>query len=179
ERLTHGPSMADVVKGALVEVPENIHLIGPLEKINTYDLMEISDLGLVYTTTTGLEMAMNGIPVIVCGETHYRKRGFTLDPMSWDEYYAMIDDALNNKKSLTETHIGTAWEYAYRFFFEYPLAFPWRLMHFWKDMEVSPMRRVLSDEGQREFGRTFAYLAGEPIMWDSSLDPDLSQRERE
>jgi hypothetical protein len=52
-------------------------------------------------------------------------------------------------------------------------------MHFWKDMEVSPMRRVLSDEGQREFGRTFAYLAGEPIMWDSSLAPDLSQRERE
>ena len=179
ERLTHGPSMADVVKGALVEVPENIHLIGPLEKINTYDLMEIADLGLVYTTTTGLEMAMNGIPVIVCGETHYRRRGFTLDPMSWDEYYAMIDDALKDKKSLTETHMETAWEYAYRFFFEYPLAFPWRLMHFWKDIEVSPMRRVLSDEGQREFGRTFAYLAGEQIRWDSSLTPALSQRERE
>jgi hypothetical protein len=53
ERLTHGLSMADVVKGALEDIPENIHLIGPLEKINTYDLMEIADLGLVYTTTTG------------------------------------------------------------------------------------------------------------------------------
>ena len=167
ERLTHGPSMADVVKGALVpQVPENIHLIGPLEKINTYDLMEMADLGLVYTTTTGLEMAMNGIPVIVCGETHYRKRGFTLDPMSWDEYYAMIDSALNKKKSLTESQIESAWEYAYRFFFEYPFTFPWRLMHFWKDMEVWPMERVLSEEGKKEFGRTFAYLAGEPIAWN-------------
>ncbi|MEP6896854.1 MAG: hypothetical protein ABI986_14715, partial [Chloroflexota bacterium] len=155
ERLTHGPSMSDVVKGALAEVPENIHLIGPLEKVNTYDLMEIASLGLVYTTTTGLEMAMNGIPVIACGDTHYRRRGFTLDPQSWDEYYALIEQALNSKKSLTQTQIETAWEYAYRFFFEYPLAFPWRLMHFWKDMEVSPMARVLSDEGQREFGRTF------------------------
>jgi hypothetical protein len=180
ERLTHGPSMADVVKGALApQVPENIHLIGPLEKINTYDVMEITDLGLVYTTTTGLEMSMNGIPVIVCGETHYRKRGFTLDPISWEEYYAMIDDALKSKKGLTETQIETAWEYAYRFFFEYPLPFPWRLMHFWKDLEVWPTSRVLSAEGQKEFGRTFAYLAGEQIRWDSSLTPVLSQRERE
>jgi hypothetical protein len=179
ERLTHGPSMADVVKGALQDIPENIHLISPLEKVNTYDLMEITDLGLVYTTTTGLEMAMNGIPVIVCGETHYRKRGFTLDPMSWEEYYRMIDSVLKNKKGLTNAQVETAWEYAYRFFFEYPLPFPWRLMHFWKDMEIWPMGRVLSDEGQKEFGRTFAYLAGESIVWDSSLTPGLSQRERE
>jgi hypothetical protein len=165
EKLTHGPSMSDVVKRALADIPENIHLIGHLEKVNTYDLMEIADLGLAYTTTTGLEMCMNGIPVIACGETHYRKRGFTLDPMSWDEYYAMIESVLKNKKALTKAQIETAWEYAYRFFFEYPLVFPWRLMHFWKDMEISPMSRVLSDEGQKEFGKTFEYLAGEKIKW--------------
>jgi hypothetical protein len=165
ERLTHGPSMSDVVKGALADIPENIHLIGPLEKVNTYDLMEIADLGLVYTTTTGLEMCMNGILVIACGETHYRKRGFTLDPLSWDEYYAMIESALKSRKSLNKTQIETAWEYAYRFFFDYPLPFPWRLMHFWKDMEISPMSRVLSKEGQKEFSRTFDYLAGKKIKW--------------
>jgi hypothetical protein len=166
ERLTHGPSMTDVVKNALKDMPENIHMIGPLEMVNTYDLMEIASLGLVYTTTTGLEMAMNGIPVIVCGQTHYRKRGFTLDPASWDEYYTLIEQTLKGKTSLTETQTETAWEYAYRFFFEYPLEFPWRLMHFWKDMEVSPMSKVLSDEGQKEFGKAFAYLAGEEINWN-------------
>ncbi|MBI1793568.1 MAG: hypothetical protein HYR70_05200 [Chloroflexi bacterium] len=165
ERLTHGPSMSDVVKGALADIPENIHLIGPLEKVNTYDLMEIADLGLVYTTTTGLEMAMNGIPVIVCGATHYRGRGFTIDPTTWDEYFAMMDGALKKKKVLTKTQIETAWEYAYRFFFEYPLVFPWRLMHFWKDMETWPMARVLSKEGEKEFGTTFDYLAGKNIKW--------------
>lgn len=165
ERLTHGPSMSEVVKGALAGIPENIHLIGPLEKVNTYDLMEIADLGLVYTTTTGLEMAMNGIPVIVCGQTHYRGRGFTLDPQSWEEYFSLIDSTLKNKKSLTKNQIETAWEYAYRFFFEYPQVFPWRLMHFWKDMEIWPMKRVLSKEGRKEFGRTFDYLAGEKMKW--------------
>lgn len=165
ERLTHGPSMSDAVKGALADIPENIHLIGPLEKVNTYDLMEITSLGLAYTTTTGLEMAMNGIPVIACGETHYRQRGFTLDPLTWDEYFSMIDQSLKSKKSLTSKQIETAWEYAYRFFFEYPLVFPWRLMRFWKDMEIWPMARVLSKEGREEFGKTFEYLAGKKIKW--------------
>ena len=127
--------------------------------------MEIASLGLVYTTTTGLEMAMNGIPVIACGQTHYRQRGFTFDPMTWDEYYALIDAALESRKTLTKAQVERAWEYAYRFFFEYPLVFPWRLMHFWKDMEVWPLGRVLSEEGQKEFGPTFEYLAGDPITW--------------
>jgi hypothetical protein len=72
---------------------------------------------------------------------------------------------LKRKESLSKTQIETTWEYAYRFFFEYPLPFPWRLMHFWKDMEVSPMSHVLSKEGQKEFGRTFEYLAGKKVKW--------------
>ena len=165
ERLTHGRSMVDVVNEALPSIPEHIHVIGPLEKVNTYDLMEFASLGLVYTTTTGMEMSMNGIPVIVCGDTHYAKRGFTLDPQNWGEYYDMLDSAIRDPKRLTREQVETAWEYAYRFFFEYPLSFPWRLMHFWKDLGIWPLDRVLSEEGQAEYRRTFDYLAGEPIKW--------------
>lgn len=183
ERLTHGKSMVDVVNEALPELPANIRLIGPLEKVNTYDLMEITSLGLVYTTTTGMEMALQGIPVVACGETHYRRRGFTHDPMTYDEYFGILDTLLSgspvgqlsgqpeNGKTgqrinrLTEKQIETAWEYAYRFFFEYPLVFPWRLMHFWKDYDIWPLARVLSDEGRAEFGQAFDYLAGEPIKY--------------
>jgi len=165
ERLTHGRSMVDVVNEALPSIPEHIHVIGPLEKVNTYDLMEVASLGLVYTTTTGMEMAMNGIPVIACGETHYRGRGFTLDPVSWEEYYDMLEAAIKKPRRLTREQIETAWEYAYRFFFEYPQPFPWRLMHFWKDVDIWPLSRVLSDEGQAEYKQTFDYLAGKPIKW--------------
>ena len=165
ERLTHGRSMVDVVNEALPSIPEHIHVIGPLEKVNTYDLMEIASLGLVYTTTTGMEMVMNGIPVIACGETHYARRGFTLDPHSWDEYYSMLDASISDTVRLTQAQVDTAWEYAYRFFFEYPLPFPWRLMHFWKDMELWPLSRVLSDEGQATYKQTFDCLAGEAINW--------------
>jgi hypothetical protein len=167
ERLTRGRSMVDVVNEALPSNPEHIHVIGPLEKVNTYDLMDIASLGLVYTTTTGMEMAMNGIPVIACGETHYRKRGFTYDPETWEEYFGTLETLLTNlpMSRLTNAQIETAWEYAYRFFFEYPQPFPWRLMHFWKDVDVWPLGRVLSEEGQAAYKLTFDYLAGEPIKW--------------
>ena len=167
ERLMKGPSILNVVQAALPEKPEHVHVIGPMEKINTYDLMEITDLGLAYTTTTGMEMCMNGIPVVVAGDTHYRGRGFTFDPNTWEEYFALLERFLADFPSqrLSKKQVETAWNYAYRFFFEFSFPFPWRLMHFWKDLEIWPLERVLSDEGQKEFGRTFDYLAGEKIKW--------------
>ncbi|MCB0118025.1 MAG: hypothetical protein KDD72_03270 [Anaerolineales bacterium] len=160
-------SMGTVVKEALPVLPNHIHVIGALDKINTYDLIEIADVGLAYTTTVGLETAMNGRPVISCGQTHYRGRGITIDPNSWDEYYATLEKVLSDipAHQLNEKQIEFAWNYAYRFFFEYPRPFPWRLMNFWDDLDVWPLERVLSDEGMTQFKDTFGFLVGEPFTW--------------
>jgi hypothetical protein len=160
-------SMGTVVREALPELPSHIHVIGALDKINTYDLIEIADVGLAYTTTVGLETAMNGRPVISCGQTHYRGRGFTLDPNSWDEYYATLEKVLADipAHQLNEKQTEFAWNYAYRFFFEYPRPFPWRLMNFWDDLEVWPLDRVLSEEGLAQFKDTFDFLVNEPFAW--------------
>ena len=174
-------SMGTVVREALSEIPRHIHLIGALDNVNTYDLIEIADLGLAYTTTVGVETAMNGIPVISCGQTHYRGRGFTFDPTSWQEYFSMLETVLADLPAhrLSEGQIAKAWNYAYRFFFEYPRPFPWRLMNFWDDLEVWPVEKVLSDEGMAQFGDTFRFLVGERFMWTSpSLTPALSPQER-
>jgi hypothetical protein len=160
-------SMGTVVREALPEIPSHIHVIGALDNVNTYDLIEIANLGLAYTTTVGVETAMNGIPVVSCGQTHYRNRGFTIDPNTWDEYFAVLEKVLSDLPAhrLTEEQTAKAWNYAYRFFFEYPCPFPWRLMNFWDDLEVWPIERVLSDEGMRQFGDTFKFLVGEPFTW--------------
>ncbi len=160
-------SMAQVVREALPSIPENIHVIAAADKINTYDLIEIADLGLAYTTTVGLETAMNGRPVVSCGQTHYRGRGFTLDPQSWDEYFSTLQAVLSNLPAhrLGKKQIEAAWNYAYRFFFEYPRPFPWRLMGFWEDLKLWPVERVLGPEGQAQFGETFKFLTGEPFTW--------------
>jgi hypothetical protein len=167
ERLIKGPSMMRVIEHAVPEKPEQIHVIGPAEQVNTYDVMELASLGLAYTTTVGMEMAMRGVPVIAAGKTHYRDRGFAMAPSSWEEYFGMLDHVLRDPAShrLTPEQVEAAWNYGYRFFFEFPFEFPWRLMHFWKDMEEWPLGRVLSDDGQAAFGKTFRYLAGERIEW--------------
>ncbi len=167
ERLMKGPSMVGVLARALPQMPEHVHIIAPEQKINTYDLMEIASLGLAYTTTVGMEMAMRGVPVILAAQTHYRGRGFTYDPETWEEYYTTLQTLLADLPShrLSEAQVETAWNYAYRFFFDFPLNFPWRLMKFWQDMEVWPLSRVLSDEGRAEFGKTFDYLAGKPVEY--------------
>jgi hypothetical protein len=172
-------SMAAVVREALPEIPEHIHVIAAADKVNTYDLIEIADLALAYTTTVGMEAAMNGIPVVCCGQTHYRGRGFTIDPNTWDEYFAALEKVLSDLTAhrLTEEQVAKAWNYAYRFFFEYPRPFPWRLMNFWDDLEVWPLEKVLGQEGMAQFGDTFKFLVGEPFTWSSpSLPSALSQR---
>ncbi|HLE89848.1 MAG TPA: hypothetical protein VI753_01760, partial [Anaerolineales bacterium] len=162
-------SMATVVREALPEIPGHIHLIGALDNVNTYDLIEIADLGLAYTTTVGVETAMNGIPVISCGQTHYRGRGFTIDPNTWDEYFAALENVLSDLPAhrLSEEQVAKAWNYAYRFFFEYPRPFPWRLMNFWDDLEVWPLDKVLSEEGMAQFEDTFKFLVGAPFTWNN------------
>jgi hypothetical protein len=113
---------------------------------------------------------MSGVPVIVGGKTHYRGKGFTYDPMSWEEYYRMVDQALSEPQQhrLSRPQVELAWSYAYRFFFEYPTPFPWHLLSFWEELGRWPVRRALSDEGQAAFGDTFRWLAGALRLWDEA-----------
>jgi hypothetical protein len=163
ERYTTGPSVAQIVRQALPEIPDHIRLVEALDPVNTYDLIEIADVGLVYTTTVGMEMAMSGVPVIAAGKTHYRGKGFTLDPSNWQEYYDFLEGQLtaSNRAPLSREKVELAWQYAYYFFFEYPRPFPWHLKDAWEMMETWSMEKVLSPEGQAAFGDTFRCLVGE------------------
>ncbi len=167
EQITSGPSVAELVKRAMPSLPDHIHLIPADAQVNTYDLVEIADLGLVYTTTVGLEMVMSGVPVIVAGETHYRGKGFTLDPETWQAYWAALERGITDPSAQRpgRAQVESAWAYAYRFFFEYPRPFPWQLLHLKDELREWPLARVLSDEGRACFGDTFRYLSGEPLDW--------------
>ncbi len=172
EMLTHGQSMVDVIQHVVPDLPEHIHLITPDDATNTYDLIAAADLGLVYTTTVGLEMAMSGVPVIVVGDTHYAEKGFTIDPQSWVKYYKLIGSILQDPDGyrLTDKEIDLAWAYAYRFFFDFPRPIPWHLVRMWEDYAQNPLSKVFSKEGRKEFEMTFRYLAGEPLDWVAIRD---------
>lgn len=164
---SRGISMVEVIHRLLPELPEHITLIKPEDKVNTYDLVEITDIGLVYTTTVGMEMAMSGIPTIVVGETHYRNRGFTFDPDSYVNYYKILGAMLNNPAEyrLSKEKIDLAWSYAYHFFFDFPKPFPWHLVQMWEDYKNNNLLSVFSEEGVQKFGESFQNLVGKPLVW--------------
>ncbi len=165
--LKGGISISDVIHSEQSRLPEHIRLIGPKDPTNTYDLISIADLGLVYTTTVGLEMALSGVPVIVNGRTHYRNRGFTMDPDSFVSYFKLLGQVLADPHAnrLTRKQVDDAWRYAYYFFFEFPRPFPWHLWQQALDVKERPMKYVFSHEGQKRYKQTFDFLAGEPMDW--------------
>ena len=144
EQIGWGPSVYDILTEKFPELPENIHLLPAGAEVNTYDLVNTADIGLVFTTTVGMEMAMSGLPVIVTGQTHYQGKGFTLDANSWDSYFEILNKVLESPKDYAPNReqVEAAWTYAYRFFFEYPQPFPWHVQHFWDDAEKWPLERV-------------------------------------
>jgi len=167
ELLSAGQPSVEILESALPKLPDHVVVIPPESKLNTYDLMDLASFGLVYTTTVGMEMAMRGIPVIVAGRTHYRGKGFTLDPENWEDYFALIDRQLDGRvpTRLREDQVELAWRYAYLFFFVFPQPYPWHLRGMWKDQEALPMDELLTPEGLEPFRGTFRALAGEPLRW--------------
>ena len=182
ELKTHGTSMVDVIQKNCPNLPEHIHLVRPGDNTNTYDLVETTDFGIVYTTTVGLEMAMTGLPVVVTGKTHYAEKGFTLDPANWQDYESILSKLAADPTAmrLNQKQVEQAWLYAYLFFFEFSLPFPWHLLWLHEDFQARPMRFVLSPEGQQRYAQTFGYLLGEPLNWAArglARLPALSKQE--
>ena len=164
---TIGPSVAETIRQAFPTLPAHIHLIKAEEAINTYDIIGITDLALVYTTTTGLEMAALGIPVLLGGRAHYRNKGFTIDANSWDDYFHKLDLALADlpAQRLSAEQIECAWNYAYAYFHDYPRPFPWHLKNMWSSLDARPFSYVLSPEGRAKYEASFQQMAGAPIVW--------------
>ena len=167
ELLGAGHPSVDIVQGALPQLPGHVLVISPDEDINTYDLIGVAHLGLVYTTTVGIEMAMAGVPVIVAGATHYRGKGFTDDPSSLDDYLRLLAERMVEPASrrLPADRISLARRYAYRFFFEYPFPYPWHVIRFWDDIGERPFERVVTPAGLEPYRLTLQAMVGEPIDW--------------
>jgi hypothetical protein len=57
---------------------------------NTYNLIEKCQFGVVFSSTTGMEMAMLGKTAVVGATVYYSRRGFTVDSESTDAYFAHL-----------------------------------------------------------------------------------------
>ncbi len=99
----------------------NIIFIEPESTVSAYDLIGLVDVGLVYTTTLGLEMNCFGKPVVTCAKAHYRDKGFTYDPSDTGEYFEIIQKILDSGETagVIEHRSELAKKFFYLYFFRY------------------------------------------------------------
>jgi hypothetical protein len=170
ELLGAGHPSVDIVHDAVPALPGHVALIPPDETVNTYDLIALAHLGLVYTTTVGIEMAMAGVPVIVAGAAHYRGKGFTNDPGSLEVYLSQLADRMAEPtgRRLPADQVSMARRYAYRFFFEYPFPFPWHVIRFWEDVGERPFEHVVAPPGRHRYASTLAAMTGHQVDWEQA-----------
>jgi hypothetical protein len=105
------------------DLPGNVRVIAADDPTSSYPLMAAADVGLVFTSTTGVELALAGTPVIVAGRSHYRGKGFTVDVDTPDRFAGALDAALDDPAAFAPDP-DLARRYAYLFFFRAPLSSP-------------------------------------------------------
>ncbi|MEZ3115663.1 hypothetical protein RYH80_07005 [Halobaculum sp. MBLA0147] len=103
-------------------LPSSVTVLPPETEINTYDLIDFTDVTLAMTSTAGLESAYKGNPVIAVGDAHYTGKGFTHDASTREEYFDLLttDPATLD---LSEAARLRALKYTYNFFIDRPVHF--------------------------------------------------------
>ncbi|RPD91720.1 hypothetical protein EGM88_14365 [Aureibaculum marinum] len=111
----------DIIHNA-VTPNDNVKIIKPDAKVNSWSIYEITDLGLVHTTTAGMELPLVYKPCVVVSQTHYRGKRFTIDVNSIEEYFEVLDNFDVNDYDLEKNRME-ALKYAYLLFIRYQTPF--------------------------------------------------------
>lgn len=93
-------------------------------KVNTYRLMELCHLGIVFSSSVGLEMAVFGKHVLTGSNVIYSHKGFTHDADNQAEYYRKLKDLSQGDylEPLEESkrRLATLFYFVYHYVAQYP-----------------------------------------------------------
>lgn len=141
-------------------------------EINSYNVLDISDIGVVNTSTVGLEFAMTGKPIILISETHYRGKGFTYDATSGKEYFEMLEKLILRSELLPDQVVlARKYYYIMMYLYQHKLPLEYEGSRFEKytyaDFETlkddSAIRRILAaiENGREDF-----------VFWEDHISPE-------
>jgi hypothetical protein len=104
-------------------LPSNFTILSADTDVDTYNLFDAMDAGIVYASTVGLEMAYNNIPVVTGGYPPYHGFDITFDPETTANYKELI----GNIETLTHSRdmMKRARRFAYLLFISKHFEFPY------------------------------------------------------
>lgn len=110
---------ARILRDAFGPLPQNISIMPADTPVNTHALFQTIDYGLTVRGTVGMELPCYGIPTVTAGTGRYSGRGFTMDPVSPDEYQTLLR-RLHEVPPLDAHTVTLARRYAHGTFFLRP-----------------------------------------------------------
>lgn len=109
------PTM-DFLAETFPSLPTNVHIVPPNSKLTAHDVLQVTDIALIYTSTVGVEAAYFGKPVVNVGGGQHAGRGFSIDAHTQAEYFETLTDICAGRVSPTGQR-ELARRYAYAAFF--------------------------------------------------------------
>ena len=105
------------IRSRFGELPGNIEVIEPDNDLTSYDVMQRIDYALVFGSKMAAEIAAAGTPVIICGDSWARGKGFSVDVVSRDHYRDILTSPQSHVR-LPKNFPQLAKQYAHYLFFE-------------------------------------------------------------
>lgn len=103
------------------QAPENVCVVMPLDDISSYTLADLADVGIVYASTIGLEMAVTGKPVLCMAQATYSHTGAAQQIAEPAQLGPALDRSLASGIDIEQ--VRTAMRWTYRYFREYSIPF--------------------------------------------------------
>jgi len=94
--------LKNIINNLGLKLNNNIMFLNYDTKVSTYDIIPIIDIGLTYTSSTAMEMAWSGKPVISSVTCHYSNKGFTYEPRNLDEFFSLIQQLTSKEQTKEE-----------------------------------------------------------------------------
>lgn len=170
-----GTGVEALVRDTFPKLPENIKLFSARENISPLDFFELVDGAITVYGTPGLELAMKGRPVILAGDAHYGKKGFTYDAHNRQAYTDLVKRAASIGP-LKESQVDLAMVYAYCYFFsrQVPISAVFNSNNKWWGFQIGKRESLLPGRDPAIDFICERTLDGKDFIMSAELEAEVS-----
>jgi len=158
--------------------PRNTCVVMPDEPLNSYALMDEADVGLTFGSSTGIEMAMLGKPVVLASRNFYEMGSQIINVGSRE---SLRDDLERSLGAFSVRELRReAYRLAYYYVFKFELPFPLVSVFGVMDVELNYQGTEALSRGKDEtLDRICNYLLENGPLFDPPSDAERSRSQTE